>query len=232
MAVKPGLHPSSCGRPAFGPEASTDLLLRGVATRDPYFEGVMPERQALVWAAAVRRQLERWEPLVARHTLLLLEPTRSMPTVVYFEGETERHLLLSALRNLLIAIRLMDHPPKVNRAVADEMIQTRDLNEHWDENMPVFAVTPRSRDPQWPSGKAFADRNRERSPYCWWAWDSQRGPLVSPNVSATQIHELVEATIVAAVAAEPQFAGIVADAAPRPWRTPVKEGDSWWPELG
>ena len=192
----------------------------------------MPERQALVWAAAVRRQLERWEPLVAMHTQLVLDPRRSMPTAVYFEGETERHLLLSAIRNLLKAIGLMDHPPDVDHAVAEEIIQTRDLNEHWDRNIPVFAVAPRTRQPERKSGKAFVVRNPQRSPYCWWAWDSQRGPLVSPNVSATEIHELVEETIVAAVAAEPQFAGIVADAAPRPWRKPVKEGDSWWPELG
>jgi hypothetical protein len=43
-----------------------------MAQRDPYFD-TMTERQPLVWAAAVRRQLERWEPLVALHTLTGLQ---------------------------------------------------------------------------------------------------------------------------------------------------------------
>jgi hypothetical protein len=211
-----------------------------MATRDPYFEGTMPERQALAWAAAVRRQLQRWELLVAKHTLMGLEPNLTPPpefpttmtTGEYWEGETERHLLLNSIHNLLKARRLMKHPPDLDPTVAKEVTETRDLNEHWDENMPVFQVSPRTSKPKRASGKSFADRNPRHGPYCWWAWDSQRGPLVSPNVAATQIHELVEATITAVVLVQPDMAGVVADAAPRPWKAPLRAGDWWWPELG
>lgn len=44
--------------------------LSGLASRtlplaDEYFDQTMLNRQRLLWAVATRRQLERWEPLVA-----------------------------------------------------------------------------------------------------------------------------------------------------------------------
>ncbi len=65
-------------------------------------------------------------------------------------GETQRHQLLIAANNLLKAIKLMDHPPKVDLAVSKELIEVRDLNEHWVENMPIFNVWPRRRAPGTP----------------------------------------------------------------------------------
>jgi hypothetical protein len=211
-----------------------------MATRDPYFDdGLMPERQALLWVAAVRRQLERWEPLVAKFTLVGLEPNLSpppeIPTVMpageIWQGETERHLLLVATRNLLFSVALMDNPPKVDPVVAKELVEVRDLNEHWDENMPVFQSSPRPRDPKFRSGKDFAGRNPQHGPYCWWAWSSQDGPRVTPNVSATQVHDLVDSTINAARITQPEMANTVEDAAPRPWHIPAKAGDWWYPKL-
>jgi hypothetical protein len=49
--------------------------------RDPYFN-TMPDRQPLLWAAAVRRTLERWEPLVARHALSGLQKNYKPGSVI------------------------------------------------------------------------------------------------------------------------------------------------------
>ena len=154
-----------------------------------------------------------------------------MTTTEMWPGEAERHLLLDAARNLLKAADLMDGPLVIDPVVADELREVRDLNQHWDENMPVFEVRPRPREPKFQSGKDFAGGNPRRGPYCWWAWDNARGPLVSPNASTTEVHKLVADTITAARVTQPEMADAVPDAAPRPWSEPEKPGDWWWPKL-
>jgi hypothetical protein len=207
--------------------------------RDPYFD-TMPERQPLVWAVAVRRQLERWEPRVARHTLSGIQKNQAPPPerpvsidlLEMWQGETEHHYLLVAAGQLLKGLAMLDNPPIIVEVVAAELRETRDLNEHWEDNMPVFNVGPtRAKEPARSSGKRFADRNPRRGPYCWWAWDGVRGPLVTPNVTATQLHELVEVAIAACNAARADDPVEIPDAAPRPWHVPTKEGDLWWPKL-
>jgi hypothetical protein len=210
-----------------------------MAQRDPYFDN-MAERQVVVWAFAVRRQLERWEPHVAKYTLMGLQRQQKPPpddpvtmnTHEYWEGETEHHLLLIACRNLLVALELLDQPPSLDPIVAAELKESRDLNEHWTENMPVFQVGPeRPGQPKYPSGKKFAKRNPRHGPYCWWAWDGNLGPRVTPNVPATQVHELVEISIAAASATKPEFGDGIAPPAARPWIIPMAPGEWWWPRL-
>src|SRR5437868_1691407 len=145
---------------------------------DPYFASSMPPRQSLVWASAVRRQIGRWEPLVAKHTLMAIEPnlvpppaTRTTMTCAeHCQGETERHLLLVAAWNMLQAAELLRAPPNLDGSVKDELRQARGLVEHWRENMPVLNVTPRPRQPRHSTGKAFASRNPRAGPYSWWSW--------------------------------------------------------------
>lgn len=211
--------------------------MAGDTGRDPYFNSI-PERQALVWASAVRRQLGRWEPLVAKHLLTTIEPSMTpqpeprmtMTSEEYWQGEIERHFLLIAARNLLKAIDLMDHPPTVGTVIRAELIEARDLVEHWTENMPVFNVTPRPRQPGYRSGKDFASRNPEHGPYSWWSWNSAQGPLVTPNVFGHQLHELVTTTIDAALAVRPGMTEYVPAVAPSPWVERCSEADEWWPK--
>jgi hypothetical protein len=54
-----------------------------------------------------------------------------------------------------------------------DVIDGRDLHEHWKENVPVLNVTPRVAQPGYPSGKSFATRHPETSPYWWLAWSSR-----------------------------------------------------------
>jgi hypothetical protein len=211
----------------------------GMVQRDPYFD-TMPERQPLVWASAVRRQLERWEPLVARHVLAGLQkhqsPSPEQPISFglfeMWQGESEHHFLLVAAGQLLKGLGMLDAPPKIGEVVASELREARDLNEHWEDNMPVFNVGPaRPKEPPRPSGKRFADRNPRHGPYCWWAWDGIRGPMVTPNVTATQVHELVELAITACNAERPGVPVVIPGAAPRPWYIPTTDAAEWWPKL-
>jgi hypothetical protein len=157
-------------------------------------------------------------------------PPTTMRSEEYWQGEVERHFLLIAARNLVKAIDLMDPVPKVDPVVRAELIETRDLVEHWTENMPVFNVTPRPRQPGYRSGKEFAARNPDHGPYCWWTWSGKRGPMVTPNVSAEQLHQLVETTITAALAIRPDMADYLPPASPSPWIERTAEIDEWWPK--
>jgi hypothetical protein len=65
----------------------------------------------MLWALATRRQLERWEPLVAAAVLDGFAGRQSADTDVW-SAEIERHLVLVAARNLLRALEL---PPVSGR---------------------------------------------------------------------------------------------------------------------
>jgi hypothetical protein len=148
----------------------------------------------------------------------------------YWQGELERHMLLIAARNLVKAIELLDCPPVVDPVVRAELIETRDLLEHWTENMPVFNVTPRPRQPGYRSGKDFAGRNAEHGPYCWWSWNALRGPLVTPNVSGEQLRLFVDDTVEAALTVRPDMAEYVLPSPPSCFRKPKAPDDWWWPD--
>jgi hypothetical protein len=156
---------------------------------DDYFNRTMVSRQRLLWAVATRRQLERWEPLVAR---AVPNPDVADDADVW-AAAIEHHFALIAARNLFKALAL-DPPMKVSvdPTLRDELIEGRDLHEHWDENMPIFNVTPRPTQPRFPTGKAFAARNPDRGPYWWLGWNSKTGARLLPNVPAPALHELLD----------------------------------------
>lgn len=70
-----------------------------------YFDTPMLNRQRLLWAIATRRQLERWEPIVAEDTRRGLDGSQLDPWDIW-SAEVERHFLLVAARNLLRALDL------------------------------------------------------------------------------------------------------------------------------
>jgi hypothetical protein len=199
---------------------------------DPYFDDY--DRPILYWASAVRRQLGRWDPLIAKHTLMKLESNLKPPPTVrttmapedYWQGEVEHHFLLIAAGNLLKAIDLLPNPPSIEQVVRDELKEARDLNEHWVENIPVFNQTPRPRDPGYPSGKRFAARNPRAGPYNWWMWNGDTGPMVTPNVSGLQVRTLADEAIAAVGGTESPF---IVEAPAMHWIKPESEGQWWWP---
>src|SRR5262245_16898749 len=99
----------------------------------------MVNRQRLFWVVTTRRQLERWEPLVAR--VVRLDSLESLvpDCVTVWTAQMEHHFALVAARHLLTALDL-DPPTKVSvdPLLRSELIEGRDLHEHWVENMPIF----------------------------------------------------------------------------------------------
>jgi hypothetical protein len=198
-----------------------------VSVTDDYFGDGIVNRQRLLFAIATRRQLERWEPLVAASVRRGLAKQKREGADIW-SAEIEHHFLLIAARNLF---RALDLPPATNVSIDPvlraEMIEGRDLHEHWIENLPVFNVKPRRVQPPRPSGKAFAARNPDRGPYWWLGWNSTKGAMILPNVSAPALHELLDAVEAEVLAESPTLGRFVPPRAPSPWLH--VEGE-WWPK--
>ena len=131
-----------------------------------------------------RRQLDRWEPYVAAAVLRGFD-RRQLDGADICAAELEHHFALIAARNLLRALEL----ERAARVAVDptmraELIEGRDLHEHWVENLPVFNVTPRPEQPGYRSGRDFAARNPKDGPYDRLAWRNMTGAQLLPNVSA------------------------------------------------
>ena len=195
---------------------------------DGYFQGAMANRQPPLWAIATRVQLERWEPLVAANLIAGLEGS-DFPDRLIWQAETEHHFLLIAGRNLLRAIDVTDTETYVDPVVRSELVEGRDLHEHWPENMPLFNVTPRVGSPTHRSGKAFAARNPDTGPYSWLSWDSLAGPLVLPNVPASSMHALVDEVEAVVMERDPLLSRFLLERQRSPWLGPDHGSDRWWP---
>jgi hypothetical protein len=182
-----------------------------------YFDGTMVNRQRLLWTVATRRQLERWERIVADVVLESLADRQADGADVW-SAEIERHFALVAARNLLRALEL-DPPSKVaiTPTVRDELREGRDLHEHWPDNLPVFNVRPRVAQPPCPSGQAFAARNPDGSPYGRLEWGNKTGARLLPNVSASTLHRVLDEVEAEVLADDASLAEYVPARAPSPW---------------
>jgi hypothetical protein len=194
---------------------------------DNYFDQGMVNRQRLLFAIATRRQLARWEPLVAKSVSLSFHK-RELNSAEIWAAEIEHHFLLIAARNLF---RALDLPPATNvstdATLRYELIEGRDLHEHWTENVPIFNVTPRASDPPRRSGKDFAARNPDTGPYWWLGWSNKTGPKLLPNVSGPAVHELLDAVEAEVLTNDDSFREYVPPRAPSPW---LHENGEWWPK--
>jgi hypothetical protein len=205
-------------------------VLSGPAARtgpqvSTYFDSTMLHRQRLLWAVATRQQLERWEPLVA--SVIRVDPL--VPdSVTVWAAAIEHHFALVAARNLFRALDL-DPPTQVaiDPTLRAELIEGRDLHEHWPENMPIFNVKPRTAQPQYRSGRDFAARNPDEGPYWWLGWNSKAGARLLPNVYAPGLHALLDAVEAEVLGDRPELAEFVPPRAPSPW---IHERDEWWPK--
>jgi hypothetical protein len=195
-----------------------------------YFGPSMVNRQRLVWSTATRRQLERWEPLVAAY-VRDLHAGRETDSAAVWSAEIEHHFLLIAARNLFRALDELNPRSSVpvEQALRAEVIEGRDLHEHWRENLPVFMVDPRDAQPKHRSGKAFAARNPDQGPYWWLGFTWKTGALVMPHVSACALHELLDA-VEAEIHASDELGVLRRFVPPRaasPW---IYQNGEWWPK--
>jgi hypothetical protein len=192
---------------------------------DDYFDERMRNRQRLIWAVATRRQLERWEPIVARAVLEGFA-RRQLSGAEVWSAQIKHHFALVAAGNLVDAL---DLPPKsgvpIDPTLRAELIDGRNLHEHWREQLPVFNVSPRPEEPKL-SGKSFAARNPEKSPFWWLRWNLKAGAQLMPQVSAPQLHQLLDATEAEVLAEDAALSEYVPPRAPSPW---LCENGEWWP---
>lgn len=194
---------------------------------DDYFDDTIVNRQRLLWAIATRQQLERWEPIVAT---VVRDGLAGRPPdgADVWSAEIEHHLALVAARNLF---RALDLPPtttvSVDPILRAELIEGRDLHEHWPENLQVFTVRPRVAQPQYPSGKKFAARNPDSGPYWQFAWNLKTGARLLPHVSAPALHQLLDAVEADVLTNDVAFRDYVPPRAPSPW---LHQNGEWWPK--
>lgn len=187
----------------------------------------MVNRQRLLWAIATRKQLERWEPLVA--SFWRADPATAHPDEAdIWSAEIEHHFALVAVGNLFQAL---DFAPaasvSVDPILRAELIEGRDLHEHWPENMPVFNASPRTAQPPRRSGKEFAARNPEHGPYWWLRLDHKKGALLLPHVPAPALHRLLDAVEAEVLTNDDSLRRFVPRRAPSPW---LHENGKWWPK--
>lgn len=188
----------------------------------------MVNRQRLIWTVATRRQLERWEPYVAAAVRGdFARPRRQLSGAEIWAAATEHHFALIAARHLLTALEL-DPPSAValDSTVRAELIEGRDLHEHWRDNLEVFNVRPRTKQPGYRSGKDFAARNPDTGPYWWLGWNITGAQLL-PHVPAPVVHELLDAVEAEVFASDSTLSEYVPRREPSPW---LYENGEWWPK--
>jgi hypothetical protein len=193
---------------------------------DDYFGERMRNRQRLLWTVATRRQLERWEPIVARAVLEGFV-RRQLSGAEIWSAQIEHHFALVAAGNLIDALELP--PPMripIDPTLRAELIDGRNLHEHWREHLPVFNVSPRPEEPTL-SGKSFAVRNPETNPFWWLRWNPKAGARLMPQASAPQLHELLDAIEAEVLGEDAALREYVPPRAPSPW---LYENGEWWPK--
>jgi hypothetical protein len=194
---------------------------------DDYYDDLMVNRQRLLWTSATRQQLERWEPLVAAAVRRSFD-RRQLDDTDIWQAQIEHHFTLVAARNLFHALDLLPASSiPFDATLRSELIEGRDLHEHWKENLPVFNVRPRSAEPKYLSGKRFADRNPDVGPYDWLAWGSKTGARLLPNVSAPALHQLLDAVEAEVLGKDAGLSRFLPPRAPSPWH---QENGEWWPK--
>jgi hypothetical protein len=197
--------------------------------RATYFAEISGLRQALLWSVATRRQLDRWEALVAEQLRCEIYENERADGIVIWEAEAERHFTFVAARNLLRAIEVSGLPVQVDPLAAETIRSVRDLLEHWDENRPVFNVWPHDVQPPRPSGQRFANRNPGLTPYDPTAWSGLDGPKVAPELPASRIHSLLDDVEREVIVRSPMLAEYVPVRPPSPWLGDGSGTYRWWP---
>jgi hypothetical protein len=191
-----------------------------------YFSPLAVLRARLLWTVATRRQLERWESTLARYLRDRFAGRKGSGQDIW-PAEIEHHFALIAARHL---VRALDLEPasgvRIDPTLRAELIEGRDLNEHWTDNMPIFNVTPRPGLPPRRSGRDFAERNPKRGPYWWLGWGNKTGAQLLPHVSAPALHEVLDAVEAEVLAEREELRRFLLPRAPSPW---LHVDGQWWP---
>lgn len=192
--------------------------------RDDYFSPLMVRRQVLIWVVAARRQLDRWEALVAS----MLTQSASRRSVIAWEAEVERQLALVAGRHVLRAVRLSGWNHEVDTTPLDVITDLRNVGEHSDESMPVFNVSPQDGDPPRASGRRLAQALPRSNPFSPFEWNSREGA----GLPASRLREVLDALEQTVLSIDPSLARFVPPSPESPWLGEGAGSDQWWPREG
>jgi hypothetical protein len=194
---------------------------------DSYWGDLGTRRQVLLWAMAARRQLDRWEPLVARKVWGHYPEATPAPPSLHWEGESEHCFAIVAMDHMLEAVNLWGAPVPLSDVLRLEIPEVRDLLLHWKDNMPVFRQRPRPHEPARSTGKRFAARNPNIHPYDPLAWSSRMGARLTWNVSGSDARAAIAAVQGAVLGEAPDLALYLVEEAPSPWH--IDEHGNYWP---
>jgi hypothetical protein len=207
------------------------MVSSNVSKQSSYFDEQSVARQIAVWSVGTRRHLENWERQIATWVADGIRNEGRPPGgQLVWSASLDHHMCLVALRNLLRALDLTKNPPALPNGFASATVKSvRDLLEHWDENMPIFNVSPRSARPRHRSGQDFADTFPYTTPYSSMRWQSMQGAVLAPDLPATLVHQALDVCLEWAVAASSDLSEFIPDRMESPWTT---EGGEWWPREG
>ena len=146
----------------------------------------MQDRQTMLWVIATRRQVRRWEIVLARW--LKAKSDRTADPGNIWLAQIEWHMALVAANNLVRAVaNTRGRVAAIPEDLAIDIRTHRDLLEHWDEQSPAF-YNKASPGPLERSGKHFANRHPGGDPYWWLSWSRESGPSLGPELGVEVLH--------------------------------------------
>lgn len=178
----------------------------------------------LRWCLATRRELDRWEELLAQFGMLL-QKNEKPPGALAWELRMEHHFALVAADNLRRALNRVNHTGFL-KDLHHDLELLRHLHEHWDQQEDVFANAA-DPGPLNKTASAFHDRHPGRSPYGFFNFNSKTGPMLGPAVLAWELRLALDRIEEKAIKSSPGLARFLTPRPPSPWV--CDEYDNWWP---
>jgi hypothetical protein len=208
--------------------AAESVLAPGDIARVGGADDGMQNRQVMLWLLATRRQVRRWEVVLAAEVRAQLSGNQAAGGTVW-TAQIERHLAFVAANNLLRALdNADDRFLTIPEDLATDVRTNRDLQEHWDEQWPAFynATSP---GPLRRSGKVFAERHPGATAYSFLHWNSKAGPQLGRGVSVTELYAFLDALENEVLTAAPELADFIVEVEPSPWLGSANGDEPWWP---
>ena len=188
----------------------------------------MVNRQRLLWAIATRKQLERWEPLVA--SFWRADPATAHPDEAdIWSAEIEHHFALVAVGNLFQAL---DFAPaasvSVDQILRAELIQRpRPPRTLAREHAGIQRITAHGTAAS-PLGKGVRRSQSRARAILVAPIGSQEGRFApAPHVPASALHRLLDAVEAEVLTNDDSLRRFVPRRAPSPW---LHENGKWWPK--
>jgi hypothetical protein len=188
----------------------------------------MQDRQIMLWVIATRRQVRRWEIVLARWLKADLKSDTSADPSDIWQAQIEWHLALVAANNLVRAVaNTRGRISAMPEDLATDIRNHRDLQEHWDEQWPAF-YNKANPGPLERSGKKFANRHPRGDPYWWLGWNSKSGPTLGPELGVEALYRELDQLQGEVLESNPDLEQYLAPIDETPWVS--DEFGRWWPK--